>query len=984
VRMLFLVMIAAVLSSCSASNSSDADAGSDPVDLGRLFDGGEVACLSDCSNRVCGDDGCGGVCGECLEGLSCSDLGQCQGPGCETDDDCGEGLSCHPGLDSCVECIVHSDCGGTRRCVLGSCMEPVDCTSDDQCPAQEVCDLKTKRCGQCVSGADCPTGSFCGGDAMCHATNPCSGDASCSDGQVCDKSKGLCVNCLTEASCPEWEYCYKGACVTDDCFSGTSFCQQDQIVVCKEGGKGFVVAETCTADQFCLDAACVDRICVPESAWCEDNVMFVCDAQGGALAAEVDCAASGLNCVGGECTDLACVPGASFCSGDFTAAQCAEDGQGFSEAPCEPSHYCDEGACLPQVCLPGQPLCNGLTAEQCDNLGRKLKKTDCGAAGQGCVGGQCVDYACEGGKPFCLDATTPAICAADGYSYQESSCPEGNYCDAGFCFLYVCEPASLFCVDQVTHSCAEDGSTSQALVDCAPKGQFCWKGECVACLPACDGMECGDDGCGGLCGTCLGNQESCQDGQCLCTPACTGKECGPDGCTGTCGECTGPQQMCIDGQCQCQPACDGMECGDDGCGGSCGQCNPGQFCIAGQCPPEGKACDDGNATPWDGCQGNSLAEFLLAGAASAQQSVRLAAHKDGGYVATWVAEVGGLNLVRIRRFLATGTPLAPDVSAHSAAAGQGLPAIATLANGASVVAWDGYQIDNSSKGVQARLFDAGLVPVTSAFTVNTTTAGDQDTAAVVALAGGSFAIAWESGGDQDGSSTGIFARGYDAQGVAVTGEFQVNTFTYAAQYGPALAPLGTGFVATWNSVLQDGASGGIYGQRFDNNFEPVGAEFLVNEVTANNQRDPVAATWTNGVYVAWESNNQDGSNWGLFMRGFGNQGAPVGGDTAVNVTTEGEQRLSALGCTATGACTAGWRHALANGAYDVRFRSFGLDGQGGDETIASVASLVTVERPSVVRLVNGDIVVAWTGDGYGTGTRAVARRYQADGTPVYH
>jgi hypothetical protein len=28
--------------------------------------------------------------------------------------------------------------------------------------------------------------------------------------------------------------------------------------------------------------------------------------------------------------------------------------------------------------------------------------------------------------------------------------------------------------------------------------------------------------------------------------------------------------------------------------------------------------------------------------------------------------------------------------------------------------------------------------------------------------------------------------------------------------------------------------------------------------------------------------------------------------------------------------------------------------------------------------------VAWTGDGYGTGTRAVARRYQADGTPVYH
>jgi hypothetical protein len=51
----------------------------------------------------------------------------------------------------------------------------------------------------------------------------------------------------------------------------------------------------------------------------------------------------------------------------------------------------------------------------------------------------------------------------------------------------------------------------------------------------CTGHACGDDGCGGSCGTCSGGQACSSAGQCACVPNCEGKTCGPNGCGGTCG-----------------------------------------------------------------------------------------------------------------------------------------------------------------------------------------------------------------------------------------------------------------------------------------------------------------------------------------------------------------------------------------------------------------------------------------------------------------
>ncbi len=154
--------------------------------------------------------------------------------------------------------------------------------------------------------------------------------------------------------------------------------------------------------------------------------------------------------------------------------------------------------------------------------------------------------------------------------------------------------------------CGSDGCGGT----CGPCGadERCHEGQCVLCVADCNGKECGDNGCGGTCGNCK-TDEVCSASQCepQCTPSCAGRDCGNNGCGGICGSCESDEQ-CVNGAREqaCVPACSGRDCGDDSCGGSCGSCtggktcNAGGFCVAAACAPScsGRNCGD------DGCGGS--------------------------------------------------------------------------------------------------------------------------------------------------------------------------------------------------------------------------------------------------------------------------------------------------------------------------------------------------------------------------------------------
>ena len=193
-------------------------------------------------------------------------------------------------------------------------------------------------------------------------------------------------------------------------------------------------------------------------------------------------------------------------------------------------------------------------------------------------------------------------------------CP-GNPPDA-VCLMQAaagpCEAEHKACVDDSgctpncdNKECGDNGCGG----DCGscPPGMGCDESfVCQVCEPDCGGKSCGEDGCGGSCGECGGGQ-SCVDFQCVsCEPDCIGKECGDDGCGGQCGQC-GFSSDCVNGMCQgCTPNCAGKECGDNGCGGMCGACPPEYKCETGVCVEDipcdanclNKECGD------DGCGGD--------------------------------------------------------------------------------------------------------------------------------------------------------------------------------------------------------------------------------------------------------------------------------------------------------------------------------------------------------------------------------------------
>lgn len=118
----------------------------------------------------------------------------------------------------------------------------------------------------------------------------------------------------------------------------------------------------------------------------------------------------------------------------------------------------------------------------------------------------------------------------------------------------------------------------------------------VTCKPSCLGKQCGEDGCGGSCGTCSSGTCNasglCQTG--TCTPSCTNKTCWDDGCGGSCGTCS-------EGTCNSFGFCGGAVCGNVTCGShaACCRCN-GQvlgcfgFTPGGKCSDYGPGCTGGN------------------------------------------------------------------------------------------------------------------------------------------------------------------------------------------------------------------------------------------------------------------------------------------------------------------------------------------------------------------------------------------------------
>jgi len=189
-------------------------------------------------------------------------------------------------------------------------------------------------------------------------------------------------------------------------------------------------------------------------------------------------------------------------------------------------------------------------------------------------------------------------------SKDEPRCPAGQACDFNTGF---CEPLDAFQdaqgLDAKDTKPAPDTQTDDGT---APDETQ----DADACVPQCQDKECGPNGCGGLCGTCGSQLESCINGKCVVPAVCGDGKCEKDK-GENCGTCTqdcmcGVGEVCFNAAC-CTPkncATESWECGlhSNDCGGQvrCGTCAEHQACDNGRCVDQ-PFCGDGTCQDTETC-----------------------------------------------------------------------------------------------------------------------------------------------------------------------------------------------------------------------------------------------------------------------------------------------------------------------------------------------------------------------------------------------
>ena len=320
-------------------------------------------------------------------------------------------------------------------------------------------------------------------------------------------------------------------------------------------------------------------------------------------------------------------------------------------------------------------------------------------------------------------------------------------------------------------------------------------------------------------------------------------------------------------------------------------------------------------------------EFVVSSSTSeARYTPVVAADAAGGFVVVWVdgSDDGSYTDVRARRYASDGAPIGAEFQVNAYTEGyQSTPAVAVGAADGFVVTWRSFDQDASGYGVFARRFDASGAPAGDELLVNTTRTGSQNLPAVAADGAGNFLVAWQS--DLAGG-IGIVARRLDPTGVPVGGEIPVSEPAVGERLEPAVARGAAGsWVVVWTSDGQDGSGTGVFGRRLDAEGAPLGAEFEVNVTTADSQDEPAISAGADGDFlVVWESSGQDGSGYGVIGRRFDAEGAPLGDERIVNVHTDGGQERPAVAVGADGRFMVAWESYGQDGSYGGIFARGGV------------------------------------------------------------
>ena len=529
---------------CDDKNPCTAD--SCLQDSGCLFAADDQLQCSD-ANECTVADAC--VNGICVPGQleDCDDSDLCTTDWCDPAQGCMHKLNAAPCDDGDV-------CTSGDHCELGDCIagnqlvcnDNNPCT-DDSCAPLAGCQFVPNQ-ATCNDGSECTTVDICTG-GQCKGTQPpdCGDDDPCTD-TWCDPDQG-CVTSLNQAPCDDQDKCTtvdicdNGACLGStplDC-DDENVCTQDlcdpdtgcyalpQPGQCDDG-------ESCTVNDLCADGECGGTPCEDEGMICGADG---CQACSSLLFDGVDDYLE-ANTTWGQVTDgtghvtfetwFKLTDDAPLHAGLVTvscglyAIRFAQNNRlalvRWPDAPCvgptsvtkgqwhHVAGVADVGAGGTFILyLDGKEECSSVATQPISNwVDAHKEEVFMGTS----TGGGCIS---EGKVPVptqFLPGQMGAVRVSSEAAYSEAFVPEKSApVTDDTVFLYpLTEGQGEVAVDASPNG--HDGTISGGLwVQDSPL-EGC-------CQPECNNKQCGNDGCGGSCGTC-GGGESCVSG--LCTNQC--------------------------------------------------------------------------------------------------------------------------------------------------------------------------------------------------------------------------------------------------------------------------------------------------------------------------------------------------------------------------------------------------------------------------------------------------------------------------------
>jgi hypothetical protein len=301
----------------------------------------------------------------------------------------------------------------------------------------------------------------------------------------------------------------------------------------------------------------------------------------------------------------------------------------------------------------------------------------------------------------------------------------------------------------------------------------------------------------------------------------------------------------------------------------------------------------------------------------------VASDAAGNFVVVWCSTDGTFSGKGIfgQRYAASGALLGPEFRVNTfTTAEQRYPAVAFGGSGNFVVVWTSFGQDGFDTGVFGRRFAGSGAPLGPEFRVNSYTTLSQSHPAIAADSGGNFVVVWQSYGQV--GQFAVFGQRYASTGAPLGPEFRANAYVGAARGPDVSSDSGGNFVVVWHSYGQDGSYDGVFGQRYASTGAPLGSEFAVNTYTFSRQQNPrVALDGAANFVVVWDSKYQDGASYGIFGQRYADTGVPLGPEFPVNTYTTFLQMHPVVTADPAGAFLVVWHSAQQD------LSSFGVYGQ---------------------------------------------------------